>query len=328
MILGLLPCFVFGGSPDSLSEVVTEVKQMLAQGKPRREVADYIHRVVDERIVSMNRETPDERGALGSDAYAINRQVFDAWSNEGVDVDEPYAAAHWSWQNRVGHCQENAHTVYHVLMMALSSGEEIGEFACGDHIYVVWGIPRGFTGKVTIEKLNSWQNAYVIDPWLGVCKPTSDVGHLDLTLTKGGLYSIDRVASWSYSTYKRKYDTWLNSYEDFSGAYGTQSDELIVTEVIGPTNISPGQSQNMKPPGIFQVSQKQREVTVTYRAARISGTAVGRIAVLGTKEQGNIEFMTLTKVKINGKQKLKVYVRTVNPSTGTTIIRQGILTQV
>lgn len=321
-------CLVFGAPPGSLSQMVTEVKQMIAQGKPRGEIANYVHRVVDDRIVSMNRDTPDEKGALGSNAYAISKQAFDAWSNEGVDVDEPYTAAHWSWQNGVGHCQENAHTVYHILMMALGSGDEVGEFACGDHVYVVWGVPRGFTGKVTIDKLNSWHGAYVIDPWLGVCKPTVDVGRLDLTLTKAGYYSIDRVANWSYSTYKRKYETWLNSCEDFSGNYGAVSDKLIVTEVSAQSNITVGQTQYMKPAGIFQVSQKKREVTVTFRAAKISGTAVGRIAVLNNKEQGTIGFVTLTKVKISGKDKLKVYLKTVHPQTGAVMVREGILTRV
>jgi hypothetical protein len=320
-------CFAFGTSSGSLSQVVTQVKQMITQGKPRSDIAGYVHRVVDERIISMNRDTPDEKGALGNHAFAINKQVFDAWSNEGTDVDEPYAAAHWSWQNRVGHCQENAHTVYHILMMALGSGEEVSEFACGDHIYVVWGIPRGFTGKVTIDTLNSWQNAYIIDPWLGVCKSTADVGRLDLTLIKAGFYAIDRVANWSYSTYERKYETWLNSCEDFKGNYGAASDKLIVTEVSGQSNIAVGQTQYMKPAGIFQVSQNKREVTVAFRAAKISGTAVGRIAVLNNKEQGTIDLITLTKVKIGGKDKLKVLLKTVNPGTGAVIVREGILTK-
>lgn len=321
-------CFANGAASGSLSQVVTEVKQMIAQGKPRGEVARFVHRVVDDRIVSMNRDTPDEKGAMGENAFAINKQAFDAWSHEGVDVDEPYAAAYWSWQNRVGHCQENAHTVYHILMMALGSGDEISEFACGDHVYVVWGVPRGFTGKVTIETLNSWRAAYVIDPWLGVCKPTTDVGRLDLTLTKAGFYSIDRVANWSYSTYKRKYDTWMNSCEDFNGRYGAASDKLIVTEVSGQSNISVGQTQYMKPAGILQVSQTKRDITVTFRAAKISGTAVGRIAVLNRQEQGAIGFAILTKVMINGTEKLKVLLKTMNPQTGATIIREGILTKV
>ena len=326
-MLVVTPGPVFSMSTGSLPDVVTEVKQMIAQGKPRREIANYVHRVVDERIVSMNRDTPDEKGSLGSHAYAINKQAFDAWSTEGVDVDEPYAAAHWSWQNRVGHCQENAHTVYHILMMALGSGETISEFACGDHIYVVWGVPRECAGKVTIADMNGWPDAYVIDPWLGVCKPTSEVDRLDLTLTKAGFYSIDRVARWSYSTYTRKYDAWLNSCEDFSGNYGVASDKLIVTEVSGQSNITVGQIQYMKPAGIFQVSQKKREVTVTFRAARISGTAVGRIVVLNSKEQGTISYATLTKVKINGVVALKVLLKTVTPETGATVVREGILTK-
>ena len=81
-------------------------------------------------------------------------------------MDDPFASAHWTWENRSGHCQENAHMAYHILMMAGRSGEELGELACGDHVYVAWGIPRGFTGEVTIAAINSWKDAWIIDPWL------------------------------------------------------------------------------------------------------------------------------------------------------------------
>ena len=313
----------------SLSDAVKTVKTMITQGKSRGEIANYVTQVVDNRIISLNRDTSDENELLTSQRYNMYKECFDAWSQEGVDIDEPYAAAHWSWQNEVGHCQENAHTAYHILMMALESGDEIGEFACGDHIYFILGVPKGFTGEITIETLNNWQDAYVIDPWLGVCKPTSEIGRLDLTLTQAGLYSIDRVATWSYATYKRKYDIWLKSCDNFSGKYGTESDKLIVTKVSGKSNVVEGQTMKMMPAGVFQVSQsKNNEVLVIYRASEIAGSAVGRIAVLRDVLKGNIFYANFTKIKIGGKEKLKVVLKTKNPKTNTVIIREGILTKV
>jgi hypothetical protein len=312
----------------SLSDIVVEVKNMLNAGKPRREIAQFINQTVDSRIVSLNRDTQDENKSIQSSQYTISKEAFDAWSREGVDVDDPYAAAHWAWQNKIGHCQENAHTAYHILMMALQDGAGFGEFACGDHIYVIWGIPKGFTGGVDIATLNSWDDAYIIDPWLGICKSTKDVGRLDLTLTKAGLYSIDRVANWSYSTYKRKYDAWLKMCEDFSGNYGTVTDKLIVTGVSGQSNISVGQIMNTKPAGVFKVSQEGNEVTVTFRAAKVTGSAVGRIALLTDVISGNVTYITLSKITIGGKKKLKVLLKTKNPNTGSVIIREGILTAV
>jgi hypothetical protein len=311
----------------SLSDVVKTVRQMKAQGKSRAQIARYINDEVDKRIVSLNQETNDEQGQLSNQQYDMIKKAFDAWSDEGVDVDEPYAAAHWAWQNRAGHCQENAHTAYHILMMATESDDEIGELACGDHIYVVWGIPEDFTGKITIDALNSWNDAYIIDPWLGVCKPTTEVGRLDLTLTKAGFYDINRVATWSFSNYKRKYDMWLKNCEDFSGNYGGPSDQLIVTQVSGQSNIQVGQTMKLMPPGVFQVKQKDNKITVVFRGSELTGTGIGRLAVLNDVVKGNTIRADLTKIKIGGKTKLKVVMVIKNPGTGALITREGILSK-
>lgn len=311
-----------------LSEVVATVKQMRAQGKSREKIAKYVNDIVDNRIVSLNRDTNDESGQLNSQQYGMIKETFDAWSHEGVDVDDPYAAAHWAWQNRAGHCQENAHTAYHILMMATESGDEIGEFVCGEHIYVIWGIPKDFSGEITIDVVNNWKDAYIIDPWFGVCKPTSEVGRLDFTLTKAGFYDISRVATWSFSNYKRKYDMWLKNCEDFSGNYGATLDKLIVTDVSGNSNIQIGQTMKMMPAGVFQVKQKKNEVTVVFRGSELSGTAIGRLAMLNDVVKGNTIYVNLTKVNIDGKVKLRVVMKIKNPDTGAIITREGILTKV
>ena len=321
-------CFASLSHGGSLSDAVETVRQMKAQGKTRSEIAKYVNQVVDSRIVSLNRDTNDESRLLGSQQYDMIKETFDAWSHEGIDVDDPYAAAHWAWQNEAGHCQENAHTAYHILMMATESGDEIGEFACGDHIYVVWGIPKDFSGEITIDVMNNWKDAYIIDPWLGVCKPTSEVGRLDLGLTKAGFYDINRVATWSFSNYKRKYNMWLKNCEDFSGNYGATSDKLIVIDVSGNSNIQVGQSMKMMPAGIFEVKQKKNEVTVVFRGSELAGTAIGRLAILKDVVKGNTIYANLTKVKINGKVKLKVVMKIKNPKTGAIITRAGILTKV
>ena len=321
-------CFASLSHAGSLSDAVKTVRQMKVQGKTRSEIAEYVNQVVDSRIVSLNRDTNDESRLLGSQQYDMIKETFDAWSHEGIDVDDPYAAAHWAWQNEAGHCQENAHTVYHILMMATESGDEIGEFACGDHIYVVWGIPKDFSGEITIDVMNNWKDAYIIDPWLGVCKPTSEVGRLDLGLTKAGFYDINRVATWSFSNYKRKYDMWLKSCEEFSGNYGATSDKLIVIDVSGNSNIQVGQSMKMMPAGIFEVKQKKNEVTVVFRGSELAGTAIGRLAILNDVVKGNTIYANLTKIKINGKVKLRVVMKIKNPNTGAIITRAGILTKV
>jgi hypothetical protein len=311
-------------SAGSLDEAVQTARRMMAQGRPRAEIAAWVTRTVDERIASLNQDVADERGRLHASGYDVAKESFDAWSNEGVGVDDPFASAHWTWENRVGHCQENAHMAFHLLMMAGESGEEIGELACGDHIYVVWGIPRGFTGEITIAKINSWGNAFIIDPWLGVCKPASQVGRLDLALTKAGFYAINRVATWSFANYLKKYKLWLQSCEDLGGRYGLESDRLVVTAVSGSSRITLGQAQLMKPAGCLEVTVAGPcRVRLVFRGSILEGGANGRIAVLSKVIQGNTVGASLSLVKISSRDCLKVILRST--SGGASITREGIL---
>jgi len=327
MFLSLAIALDAADRAESLDDTVQAVKRMIGEGRPRAEIAAWVTRTVDERIASLNRDEADERGRLHSSWQDSARESFEAWSKAGVGVDGPYESAHWTWENRVGHCQENAHMAYHILMMAGESGEEIGELACGDHIYVVWGIPPGFTGDITIDKINSWGNAYVIDPWLGVCKPASQVGRLDLALTKAGFYAINRVATWSYANYLRKYRLWLKSCEDLSGSYGLESDRLVVTGVSGRSSIAIGQVQFMKPAGCFQVSSAGPcRVRVVFRNSVLEGGANGRLAVLNQVVQGNATSASLSLVKISGRDCLKVILR--SDSGGAGVTREGLLRKI
>ena len=324
LILSLALAWPATDAPGSLDDAVQAVKGMIAQGRPRAEIAAWVTRTVDERIVSLNRSGADERGGLHDSAYGVAREAFDAWSDEGVGVDDPYASAHWTWENRAGHCQENAHMAYHILMMAGGSGEELGELACGDHVYVAWGIPRGFTGEVTIAAINSWKDAWIIDPWLGVCKPAAEVGRLDLEMTKAGFQDISRVATWSYANYLRKYQAWLRDCADLGGRYGLESDALVVNGVSGSSSIALGQKQFMKPAGCFQVAAVGPcRVRVTFRNSVLEGSASGRLAALNRVIEGNTRSASISLVKISGRECLKVTLR--SEAGGAAIVREGIL---
>jgi hypothetical protein len=313
--------------PQSLDDAVQAVKGMIAQGRPRAEIAAWVTRTVDERIASLNRSSADERGGMNDAAYGVAREAFDAWSEDGVGVDEPFASAHWTWENRVGHCQENAHMAYHLLMLGGGTGAGLGELACGDHIYVVWGMPDDYSGPITIAAINSWKGAYIIDPWLGVCKPAADVGRLDLEMTKGGFKEINRVASWSHASYQKKYQLWLKSCEGLGGRYGLETDRLLVTAVSGGGNIVVGQAQFMKPAGCFQVEVAGPcRVRVVFRNSVLEGNASGRLAALDRVVQGNIQRASIALVRIAGRDCLKVILRA--QAGGGEVVREGILRKI
>ena len=324
LVLLLAVAWSAAAAPGSLDDAVQAAKAMIAQGRPRAEVAAWVTRTVDERIVSLNRKTADERGGMHDSAYDVSKEAFDAWSQEGVGVDEPYASAHWTWENRVGHCQENAHLAYHILMMAGGTGEDLGELVCGDHVYVAWGIPEGFSGEITIDAIHSWKDAWIIDPWQGVCKPAPEIGRLDFEMTKAGFKAINRVATWSYASYLKKYRQWLSDCADLSGRYGLESDALVVTAVNGRSSIVVGQKQFMKPAGCFQVvAAGPCRVRVTFRNSVLEGSANGRLAALDQAIEGNTRSASISLVKIAGRDCLKVTLR--SEAGGAEIAREGIL---
>jgi hypothetical protein len=324
----VLACPHLFSEAGSLAEAVNTVKQMVKAGKSKGEIADWITRTVDRRIVSLNLDIADEKRGLNEAEYRLKREVFDAWSHQGVGVDEPYASAHWTWNNRVGHCQENAHMAYHMLMMALESGENIRELSCGDHIYVVWGVPKDFRGQVTIADLNRWDDAYIIDPWQGLSKAGRDVGRTDWTLTKGGFKDIYQSTAWTFDTYRRKYEKWRRTCEDFSGNWGKVGDRLLVTQVSGNSNIRLGQFLSIRPAGIFKVTRTPDcTVRLNFRASQIEGRGSGTIASLNRVIKGNITAVHLALVTIHGQPKLKVIIVAASPNTGVTITREGLLSK-
>lgn len=310
--------------------MVGEVKGMLAAGKPRAEIAQWITARVDERLIALNLDTPDERQTLSASQYNRIKSVFDAWSAKGLtyQADEPYAAAHWVWENGFGHCQEHAHTVFHVLIMALEKGDDLGDYAWGDHAFVIWGQPDGFQGNPTLEVMKGWNNAFLIDPWLGECFPTNDAQFFKWYQERGGSAPILRVSAQPYKIYQRRYEMWLNNCPNLAGNYGAESEELVVTDVLGSSNITLGQTQKIKPAGDFKVTQNQCQVTVSFKAGVLTGRATGFVAGLTNVVSGALTKVSICAIKIGGQDKLLVRLVGKVPQTGATIVREGLLSKI
>lgn len=116
--------------------------------------------------------------------------------------------------------------------------------------------------------------------------------------------------------------------EDLKGNYGIETDQLIVTQVDGTSNISVGQKQWMRPAGSFQVFQSDEcGIVAEFRGSQIEGTVSEKLATLSNPIVGNLISGTLLKTKIDGKDKLKVVLKIKNPSTGAVITREGTLTK-
>ena len=197
--------------PPTLNAVVEVVKQKLAAGESRKKVAQYINDLVDRRLLALNRHTPDESESVSPEKLQELKATFDAWRDKGKDVDAIYANAYAGWESGVGHCNEHAHMVRHILTMA-GEGAHVAELQCGDHIYVAWGVPQDNKMQLSIEDLRGWKNAYIIDPWQGVVKPTTKVSAQDKMLTDGGNQNIMRLSQAGSKVYMYQHEKWQKEW--------------------------------------------------------------------------------------------------------------------
>lgn len=206
--------------PETIQQAIEAVKEMLAQGKDRQEIAAWITKVVDERIVSLNQDTADESEQLSEAEYEEAVKTLVAWSERGNETDEVFGAAHWCWDHRIGHCQENAFMAAHILLMATEDTRRIGILHCGDHYLVIWGLPKDFAGTVSLEQMNKWENAITLDPWNGSCKAATEMDWADLggQLKRAGVW-WDPDLMCVRTHWPRRFELYARMYSEYvSGA--------------------------------------------------------------------------------------------------------------
>jgi hypothetical protein len=201
-----------------INELIRTVQSMHQGGQPRSDIAAFVTRVVSGHIVSLNRSYA-RRNMLDSQTLRALRSRFEAWSNAGVNVDAPYAAADRAWKNRMGHCAENAHSAFHVLAMALGSTDELCEVKCGDHQYVLWGNVSALTQEMSLSDLQRLEDTYVVDPWGDFSVSTKDLSWRDYYQTKFGLQAISQLVKFSYDKYNRMFHQWVTESERDPDAY-------------------------------------------------------------------------------------------------------------
>jgi hypothetical protein len=205
-----------------LNDVILTVQSMVMGGQPRADVAAFVTRIVADRITSLNYWTPSRDGQpLASAELQALRARFQAWSDAGVNVDQPFAAADWAWKNRAGHCAENAHTAFHILVMALRSTENLSEVKCGDHQYIIWGDVQRLRTDCSVTDLQNLDNTYIVDPWGNFCCSTKDFAWYDYYRTKFGIESISQLQKYNFNQYEWKFQQWIAECNRDPVAYRT-----------------------------------------------------------------------------------------------------------
>lgn len=161
----LSPRTWFRRSPETLDAALDEIKQMVADGKTREEIARRVTAIVDVRVTSSNNlERLTVLGNLLSPILGDSAQdrSFADWRDRQGGADKQYEdIAAWAWDSRYGQCIENAALTYYLLRKAGFDDARI--FARPDHAFVVWGMDE----EADPNDRASWDDAQVmlLDSW-------------------------------------------------------------------------------------------------------------------------------------------------------------------
>ena len=155
-------------APSTLEGMVEAVKDMSANNVPKKQIASWMAEVLDDRVSNVN--DPIER-------HLDIRLIF---QGEGDKLHDEYEAANiknydviakWTWDNKLGTCQDLASTVYYILDQA-GVPKDFRQLSTGKHQFTVWGL----ASDADAGNPDTWgPDAIVPDAWTGKTADSDDV---------------------------------------------------------------------------------------------------------------------------------------------------------
>ena len=153
----------------NLQSVIDEVKTMKARRASNREIAEFVTRAVDDRIYTLDSppsrlDSPSDFLSTAAEFSLAPKEAFEVWRKK--NIYSPRLVAIWAWENRLGYCEENALTAFHILREAGIENPRV--IKSNDHAFVVIGM-EPMMREEDVANPHFWpDNAVVIDPWQGL----------------------------------------------------------------------------------------------------------------------------------------------------------------
>ncbi|MCC6992996.1 MAG: hypothetical protein IT370_00065 [Deltaproteobacteria bacterium] len=176
LLLLVAPRRALAGDPESLDDVVAEVRRMKAAGASNRELAQYVVGVADRRITNGN----SMEGGFARSWGFVRRDstMDDMWENfdrnrERIEVipGRAYESyARWAWGNRYGHCAENSALTYFIFK---SAGIPARMLERPGHAFTAIGVVE----SADSGDLSTWgPDAWMVDSWTGIAVRAEHAG--------------------------------------------------------------------------------------------------------------------------------------------------------
>jgi hypothetical protein len=143
---------------ESIGAVIRHTREMYESGVDKREIAEWVTKVVDDRLINSNSREWFSR-------------PFYAWAgvywvrNDPSNTGEYFDQANIAWSRGYGNCGENSVVTYYILKKA-GVQENLRVFQVGEnrsHSFAVWNLPP----TADISDPTTWEGALIVDPWLG-----------------------------------------------------------------------------------------------------------------------------------------------------------------
>ena len=156
-MLALTLVFVFvqvkAVDENNLDEVVQKTKEMYEAGIDKRKIAEWVTKVVDDRVYCSN------------NSEALLRPIWSAIQVTRVRWDddkkgEYHEAAPDAWDIGYGNCQENSAIAYYILKKA-GVNENVRVLRTKSHSFCVWDLPP----TAQTNDPETWGDAMIVDPW-------------------------------------------------------------------------------------------------------------------------------------------------------------------
>jgi len=144
---------------NSLGAVIKHTKKMYESGVDKKEIAEWLAKVIDKRLISSNNGEWFRRPV-----YAW-RGVLRVRMNPSTENQEYNEIANAAWTFGYGNCGENAMVTYYILKKA-GVKEHLRVLQAGknrSHSFAVWDMPPDANPANPL----TWGDALIVDSWLG-----------------------------------------------------------------------------------------------------------------------------------------------------------------
>ena len=150
--------------PVGLQSAIEHVKKMIRSGASKKDIAAYVTKTVANRVMFLNHTSKRIDSVMGDAKLEKKLERYDAFLKSGMLSTNTFSAAAWTWENRMGQCDDSANTALHILIMAYESNSEVTtidlKYGGKDHRFIILGDIKNIPNPFSPDDLRKLDDTY------------------------------------------------------------------------------------------------------------------------------------------------------------------------